>query len=436
MPDATQDMNMEPLAGVLTPQTLAMARLAQFQQAQAQAGQLQGRDYAARIAGLGAGQMLSTAGGPPNTPLDRLAQSNQDVLNATPMPTGGEGSGGFTTMDSQGNITPAQQSTVSPLEAQAQVWDMRAKMFAARGQAQAAQAMTDKANALRKLDAGIQKDQAEKFKFASQGEEAQGHLWSTPTPGINPEGKRDTFQVGPGGVVRWTGATPQPQVPTASITLKEAQPFIQNYAKTLDTYFQGANKATLGLTQLANARNLLDSGNLVLGTGADARLKLDTLLATAGIKSADPKVSNTQAFISATNEMALNSRTSGFSRITNFDLDFLKSINAAKPEDLTPQAVARVFDIRQKVMEGQINQYNNTLQAARNTAASATDPATRDAFNLATSIYTPQAIPNSGDVQTMTPQEATDWVRQHPGQKLHYKLPSGTHKWVGYGATP
>lgn len=417
MADATQDMQMDPLAGVLTPQALAMARFANLQAMQSQAGQLPGAGYAARIAGIGAGTALANAGGPPNTPLDRLAAQNQNILDSTPMSSVGAGQPG--------------QPQITPLEAQARVWDTRAAIFAKSGQAQASQAMTDKANQLRKLDVGIAKDQAEAFKFGAQGDEALGHLWSTPQEGINPDtGKLQYFQTGPGGAVRWQEAGGKPQVPAAQITLHEAQPFIQNYAKTLNTYYEGAMKAQQGLQQLAQGRKLLDSGNLVLGTGAEARLKGDTLLASMGFKSADPKVSATQAFISTTNEMALNSRTSGFSRITNFDLDFLKSINAAKPEDLTPQSVARVFDIRQKVMEGQIAEYNNTLKNAQNTAQNFQTAETRDAFALATSLYKPVDVPDSGDVPTMTAAEAKSWIRQHPGQKLHYKSSDGVHRWV------
>jgi hypothetical protein len=78
----TDDNQFDPFSGILTPQALAMYRQQQAQQQMAQAGQLNGRDYLARMAGMGIGQSLNQMAGPPNTPMDQMAAQNQQMLSA------------------------------------------------------------------------------------------------------------------------------------------------------------------------------------------------------------------------------------------------------------------------------------------------------------------------------------------------------------------
>jgi hypothetical protein len=80
MPD---DNQFDPLAGILTPQTLALQRQAQMQQMYQQAGNARnGQQFLARALGLTAAQGISGAMGPPNTAVDQMAQQNQNILSS------------------------------------------------------------------------------------------------------------------------------------------------------------------------------------------------------------------------------------------------------------------------------------------------------------------------------------------------------------------
>jgi hypothetical protein len=82
MPD---DNQFDPLAGILTPQTLALQRQAQMQQMYQQAGNARnGQQFLARALGLTAAQGISGAMGPPNTAVDQMAQQNQNILSSVP----------------------------------------------------------------------------------------------------------------------------------------------------------------------------------------------------------------------------------------------------------------------------------------------------------------------------------------------------------------
>lgn len=383
------DAQFDPLAGIITPQALQLQRMLQQQQALQQAANapaVNGRSYyGTRAAGLTLGNAAAQATNGGNTPLDNLARQNASILNA---PSG------------QGQQGPASGD---PMEDRARQYEQKAQAFAQAGQYDTAQKFVNAAQIVRKQAQDMVKTQAETYEAQGKGADAFGHLWSTPQAGINPDtGKDAYFQTGPGGAIRWV-APARPQVPQAQVTINQEKPFLTNFASTLDKYKQGADTAVNGLQQLNDAQDKLENGNLILGTGAEARKDFGTFLTTLGFTGSKDAVANTNAFLAETRSMAIASRAQGFSRITNTDLAYLQKI-AGGDESLTKDSIKKIFDIRRSIMEHNIDQYNKTRSTLADVANNQKDPGQKQGLQLASGLYPQVDKPvNPFDVPTMTP---------------------------------
>jgi len=132
--------NLDPLAGILTPQMLQLQRQAQMQQALAQASAQapNGQQYGNRALGLTLGSSIGQALSG-RSPLDQLAQQNQQILNSVPTPASNPAPPGV----------PGSAASPDMYMAYANYYQNLAQRFQAAGNSQAAAQMMTAAMAIR-----------------------------------------------------------------------------------------------------------------------------------------------------------------------------------------------------------------------------------------------------------------------------------------------
>ena len=121
-----------------------------------------------------------------------------------------------------------------------------------------------------------------------------------------------------------------------------------------------ARAAAAALPAFANARAAIDSGNTILGAGADLRLGMQKVGALLGL---DPSAAeNTETFRSAIAPVVL-AAVKGLGAgtgISNADRDFAEKA-AGGNITLEPNSIRRLLDIGQRAAEAKIKNFNETL---------------------------------------------------------------------------
>jgi hypothetical protein len=121
-----------------------------------------------------------------------------------------------------------------------------------------------------------------------------------------------------------------------------------------------ARAAAAALPAFANARAAIDSGNIILGAGADLRLGMQKVGALLGL---DPSAAeNTETFRSAIAPVVL-AAVKGLGAgtgISNADRDFAEKA-AGGNITLEPNSIRRLLDIGQRAAEAKIKNFKETL---------------------------------------------------------------------------
>src|SRR5262249_27255030 len=155
--------------------------------------------------------------------------------------------------------------------------------FARSGQAQAAQAATDKANMLRKQDADLQKSQADAFQAYGKGSAAFSDMWKDAKP-IEDKTSSTGWswaRFGPNGAVdNLHVAAPPPQGP-AQVQVSYDKEGNRQLVDMVAKAYGAANDATTALQVNNQMRAYLDRG-IIAGSGSEFRQGVQTLWKTLG----------------------------------------------------------------------------------------------------------------------------------------------------------
>lgn len=352
------DAQFDPLAGIMTPQMLQLQRQQQLQAAMAAANapQVRGIQAAAKATGLTLGNAIGQMSGGGTTDLaSRIAQQNQNILmDQGPQGPSQQVQGGAGAPDaSQG---PAGAAPADPYEAQAQQYMAKAKQFHDAGQFDTANKFVQAAYITRKQGADMAKSAAEAYKNRSQGDEAKANQ-NELKPVIGADGKpgfASIPKVG-GAATAVTGAQGVPSVPMVSIDMKERQPFIDQFAKSMDAGATQVDNAQQTLATIHDMQKRVDAG-MITGTGSDFNQAASTALQTSGFINPDPKLANTKAFASEALKVAMEMKQSGM-RLTQNEITWFKQASAGDLS-MTPESLKAMLSIMQKGQEGRFETYN------------------------------------------------------------------------------
>ena len=183
--------------------------------------------------------------------------------------------------------------------------------------------------------------------------------------------------------------------------------------------FDAANAAPNVIQTIQSTRNLLDSGNVITGIGAQQRLDLARFgqLLGVGGKDANERIANTQQLFSNRAQATLDSiRSSGLGSgqgFSNKDREFLEN---ARLGNITysPEALRRQLDIEERVARATVTSWNNRIknipQDARQALGLSTVELPAPAITTPTPNKPPLGVPKElWDV--MTPEEKKLWQK-------------------------
>jgi hypothetical protein len=186
--------------------------------------------------------------------------------------------------------------------------------------------------------------------------------------------------------------------------------------------FDAANAAPNVIQTIQSTRNLLDSGNVIVGIGANARLDLARFgqLLGVGGKTNDERVANTQQLFANRAQATLDSiRSSGLGAgqgFSNKDREFLEN---ARLGNITysPEALRRQLDIEERVARASVTSWNNRIKNIPQDARQALGlgEVTMPEPSPATTKQTPNKAPPGVRQElwdVMTPEQKRLWLPQ------------------------
>ena len=171
-----------------------------------------------------------------------------------------------------------------------------------------------------------------------------------------------------------------------------------------------ANSATTGIPLVHEARQLLDSGKIISGAGANFGLNVGRALSQIGFKEADDPVKNTQTFmaVQARQVLAIIKSLGSGSGISDADREYAAKI-VGGDISVNEGALRRLLDISERAQRAAIDAHNTRVEKA---ATAFKNPDLADLYKVeAPAAYVvpsrqtrspselPQRVPSLKDIQ-------------------------------------
>lgn len=162
-----------------------------------------------------------------------------------------------------------------------------------------------------------------------------------------------------------------------NVSVNTAQnPFFQGLGKFGADQFQAsttaAQEASKRIEQNATIQQILGSGKVYTGTGAEAKLAIGKALQSAGVNIDPDAVRNTELLGTQLAQRTLNSiRASGLGAgngFTNADREFLQQAVGGSIQ-LTGPTLARLVDLDSRAARAQITKHNKMVEPVQRAAA-------------------------------------------------------------------
>jgi len=130
--------------------------------------------------------------------------------------------------------------------------------------------------------------------------------------------------------------------------------------KTFEERYDQAKTAANALPSFAEAKRLLDSGEIILGAGADNRVALTKLGGLLGLDTTAAANAETFGSVVAPQVLALVRGLGAGSGISNADREFAQKA-AGGSINLEPAAIKRLMDIGERAARMRVKEHNATL---------------------------------------------------------------------------